>query len=139
MIVEAGGISFSRRIRWELHRKIVNLVLKKTWFSVTFLNIWINEIWNKTRIWVRFSRNFQIYVYESCRKKLSPKLVIWTFRDESDGNYREKLRVEFWKKHGFRIFFEILGYHIFGEFPPNGEQIVETTRLLYESGSFLSD
>ena len=44
IIDEAGGISFSRRIRWGLQRKIRSWVLKKTWFSVIFLNIW--NPWN---------------------------------------------------------------------------------------------
>ena len=88
--------------------------MKKTWFSVFFFKYMKFMKFGKIRIWVKsenprsrnyFSVNFRIYIYESCRKKLSPKLVVSVFRDESDGNYREKLGVEFWKKErSFRIF-----------------------------------
>ena len=60
--------------------------------------------------WLRSSRMFRMYVYQFRRKNFSPKLVVSVFRDESDGDYREKLRVSF-AKNGVDLFvcFAIFG------------------------------
>ena len=49
----------------------------------------------KTRIVCGISWSFRMYVYELRQKEFLPKLAASVFRDESDWDYSDKLRVEF--------------------------------------------
>ena len=59
----------------------------------------------KSRIGSGVSLNFRMYVYELCRNTFSPKLAVSVFRNETNGDYREKIRVEIWKREGRFVFF----------------------------------